>query len=322
METFPPRESGIVRAVTGSPEQERAVLAGFAEALKEQPLSSFERRKTREEEETIEEILLRVPEFVSAYGGQPVSGISPANFHFADVAKLPAAEAERFEEANVGGFYDFERQAAVIFPEERSALVTAQRVLHELMHFEGFAAMQPQGARAAGASSDAVALVPRRIGFSVFDAAHSRRFFRDVDEAIIEMLAARFDERHFGGIPALASDLERRQSVRGRVKRAPGEIAAVFSAQDREGRWETVIAEWRYKEMRERLNILIGEIHSRNRPRFASEDEVFALFARAVFTGRLLEVARIVESTFGPGSFRKLGEDTMLGTEEGPREGP
>lgn len=311
------RESGVVRAITRSPEEERVVLANFADALKNQPLSSFERPKTLEEIETINEILLRIPEFVSTYGGQAVQGISANNFHFTDKAKLSDNVYGSLAEANVGGFYDFEHQAAVILPENRSSLVTAQRVLHELLHFESFTAMQqPMGSHTDKASSAAVSFIPRRIGFSIFDETHSRRFFRDLDEAMIEILAARFDDQYFDRIPALAPDLERRRSLRNMVEQAPQEIAAVFSRQEGDGRWETVIEKWRFKEQRERLNALLGEIYTRNKSRFTSEEQVFAMFARAVFTGRLLEIARIVEHTFGPGSFRELGEDTMLEGEE------
>jgi hypothetical protein len=303
------RESGIVRVIASSPEEERAALRHFSKLLREQPASSFERAKTPNELATVDGLLQHIPEFVTAYGALPVTGVSAANFHFVDTARLPDEERDRIAQANIGGLYDFRNQSAAIVPDDRSLLVTAHRVLHELLHFESFVALQatPDAAAATGATS-----VPRRIGFSVFNKAHTRRFFRDFDEAMIEMLAARFDDKYFTGIPTLTSELDRRKAIRGLVARASEDIAAVVSRQGQSGQWETVIEEWRYKAERERLQRFIDEVYTANTEEFASKEDVLALLARAVFTGKLLDVARITEKTFGPGSFRELGQETML----------
>lgn len=58
-------------------------------------------------------------------------------------------------------------------------------------------------------------------------------------------------------------------------------------------------------------NSLIDDLYNKNAGSFASREEVFNLFARAVMTGRLLSVARLLEKTYGKGSFRELGEKTQ-----------
>ena len=60
------------------------------------------------------------------------------------------------------------------------------------------------------------------------------------------------------------------------------------------------------------MNTLIGEIYVKNSESFSSEEDVFKMFAEAVMTGRLLKVARIIEKTFGKGSFRQFGIDTSV----------
>jgi hypothetical protein len=62
----------------------------------------------------------------------------------------------------------------------------------------------------------------------------------------------------------------------------------------------------RYKKQRDRLNVLVKEIYERNREHFTSTEEVFRVFAEAVLSGRLLELARLIDQTFGKGAFRKL----------------
>ena len=56
-----------------------------------------------------------------------------------------------------------------------------------------------------------------------------------------------------------------------------------------------------------RFNLLLEEICKKN-PEFSSTDQVFDIFAKAVMTGKLLKVARLIEKTFGMGSFREIGE--------------
>jgi hypothetical protein len=68
-------------------------------------------------------------------------------------------------------------------------------------------------------------------------------------------------------------------------------------------------------EERRQLRQLIRELFERNRADFRDEEEVFRLFVTAVLRGRLLPLARLIERTYGPGSFRRLGED------EGPWPG-
>lgn len=69
-------------------------------------------------------------------------------------------------------------------------------------------------------------------------------------------------------------------------------------------------ADWEifpYFEQREVLNYVCQEIQKEFPEKFKEPDDVFNLFLRAHFTGRLLEIGKLVEKTFGKGSFRILG---------------
>lgn len=62
-----------------------------------------------------------------------------------------------------------------------------------------------------------------------------------------------------------------------------------------------------YDGQRVVLDYLCTEIQKEFSHEFPSADQVFNAFLQAHFTGRLLPIARLVEHTFGEGSFRILG---------------
>jgi hypothetical protein len=67
-----------------------------------------------------------------------------------------------------------------------------------------------------------------------------------------------------------------------------------------------------YRQQRDVLNYVCAEIQKQFPEKFQNPDDVYKLFLNAHFTGRLLEIGRLVEKTFGKESFRILGN---MGTE-------
>lgn len=62
-----------------------------------------------------------------------------------------------------------------------------------------------------------------------------------------------------------------------------------------------------YPIQREVVNYICREIQQKFPEQYKNADEVFEEFLKAHFTGRLLPIARLIEKTFGKGSFRMLG---------------
>ena len=56
------------------------------------------------------------------------------------------------------------------------------------------------------------------------------------------------------------------------------------------------------------LNKLVDELWEKNRDSYDDREEILRLFIEAGVTGKLLKVARLIEKTFGKGSFRELAE--------------
>lgn len=73
---------------------------------------------------------------------------------------------------------------------------------------------------------------------------------------------------------------------------------------DKNGGYEKFPYLWQRKV----LNYVISEIKDELHGEYKNEEEVFNEFLKAHFTGRLLELAKIVEWTFGANSFRILGD--------------
>lgn len=62
-----------------------------------------------------------------------------------------------------------------------------------------------------------------------------------------------------------------------------------------------------YRQQREALDYACSEIQKQFSEQYQSKDGVFKEFLKSHFTGQLLPIARLVEKTFGEGSFRLLG---------------
>ena len=313
MEAFE-KQSGIDNISSVSPEEEKALLSHFERALMDQHTDRYERQKNPQENKVIEDILRDMPSFVRSLGGKPARNLTKANVHLIDTEKLSDEQRRAIDTANIGGLYDIETQSAIVLPKQHSSLTTAQRIVHELLHLNAFTSLsareKPRHDRPPITEVDGTKLYPRRIGFGVFSADQTKRYFRDIDEAIIEELSARFDAQYFPNIPGLAEEIEKRAQMRTRVGAGAEEIAAVITAKEESGLWKTSIENWRYGKERRELWKLIREIYEAHPIRLRSHEEVFKVFAKATLTGRLLDLARLVDATYGKGSFRRLGEKT------------
>ena len=51
-------------------------------------------------------------------------------------------------------------------------------------------------------------------------------------------------------------------------------------------------------------------LYEENKDKFDSYEDLFKLFSAAMFKGDLLPIARLIEDTFGKGTFRKIGESS------------
>lgn len=63
-----------------------------------------------------------------------------------------------------------------------------------------------------------------------------------------------------------------------------------------------------YKQERGILNTLIDKIFNKNQEKFKEREDVFEIFAKAMLTGNILPIGRLIDETFGRGTFKKYGD--------------
>lgn len=293
------RTSGMSEAVGFNAEGKKEIYADAEGVFNEQYFEEWEREKTLEEQEIIEGILSKLPDFVKKYGGEPLA-LTEDHVHIVDEEKV--TEDIRKEFSGSGAKYNFLNQFVVVFAEPHlqdgdNKLYFAHKVLHELLHFSSFQSYQP--------SKEFVA-TERRSGFSVRMRGGKERYFNNVDEALIQEAVIMFDEEYFHEIPVLSEELERREEARKKVKEEgiyPSEMVALAGKND-------VPLAYGYAADILNVRVLIHDVYLANRDKVSSADEVKTDFFRGVFTGKLLKVAKMVEKYGGKGAFRRLGEIT------------
>lgn len=309
---------------------EVAILDFFKKEFEGEKKSPIEKERPKELDDLIPIINVFLREFLSRYGVDSID-IPAKNIHIIDQSKLTPNQLQvlRQKYENVKGIYLPERQHIFVFRDysEGRKLAFLQTLVHEMLHLNSFLSFQKlrEGEEAEGGyklvgkletgEEKTVSLGLRRLGFRLWSRSGDVYFY-DLDEAIISELVMRFDWRYFFQLPQLAKECQRRQEALERISHSSGKsidelrgkIANVREERLENGSLTVTLEEYSWKKERDELYKLVDDLFEKNKSRFSSREEVFDVFARAVMTGRLLPVARLIEKTFGKGSFREIGE--------------
>ena len=286
------RETGISKVIGLPPEEEKAVFEYY-----NIPIEFKEGDKTEEEKEVVSQILNLMPDFIRRYGGVPVD-IKQEQIYFLENSDSLKKQMTGGYESE--GFYSQAKQMAVIF-KSKGILDDSHKLVHELLHFNSFQSLE---------GKEKNKMKQRRFGFTIKNKENDF-LFENIDEAVIEKLAVRFDRESFAKIPQISKLTEERNNmIASLVEQYPESKEFIENASSIALNGEDFeVASSRHEEI-EILDEIIKEIYMGNRENFESEDDIFNLFAKAVMSGELLPVARLIEKTYGKGSFRKLGQET------------
>lgn len=112
-----------------------------------------------------------------------------------------------------------------------------------------------------------------RVGFSIYSRKNKKVFFYDLEEAIICELTVR--------------------------------LCSNFLSKDELNK---VLKDYQYRLTP--LWISMDNIYYKNKDKFSNSEEVFFEFAKISFTGKLKNIAKLIENTFGNGSLRKAANKT------------
>lgn len=192
-------------------------------------------------------------------------------------------------------------------PEDELAF--AKVLTHELIHLNAF-----QSINVKSEDESDFNVRNRRGGLRVVSNTEDfdKYYFDNLDEAVTEELAHRFIKAFFNKIPELKEFLKSREKIK-ENEGFEGESVdiSIVSVLRGKGFWASyMIDSSSHVDEREYLWKLIDELYEINQDKFNSKEEIFDFFARAALSGKLLPLARLIESSKGKGSFRIIGEET------------
>lgn len=309
MEKLPERKSALVRSVGVSAEKEREFLERVGKFFStEQKFREHEVEKTQEQKEVVKFVNEKMQEFVRSFSAEPLN-ITGDKVHLVAGEFFPVQPGHPKE---TSAFYHVQEQSVYIKDEKGLPLSGfTKRLIHEFMHFNSLLSLQVK--------EENGKLIPigggvRRIGFKLEKRGEKGFvYFYNLDEAVIEELTKRFSKKFLRQSPLLKKGQE---EIDTQVAKMPAEAQKKaedisFVKTTKEGDlYKTTLHTYSYVKERKNLNRLIDELYEHNKDSYQSREEIFNLFAQAVMNGRLLPVARLIEKTFGKGSFKQLGERT------------
>lgn len=196
-------------------------------------------------------------------------------------------------------------------------------LVHEMIHYKAF-----NSQNITYSTSNKVQATDRRVGLRIFT-KNGQKYFSAINEAVVEELNRRYyieHENEFLNNPLLHDEVQKvidyrkmLVDVHNGVYKIPESVKLEFEHQYsiRDEYYgltsDERILDAYYIEERKKLNEYIDNLvkdQTNNSESDIDNEKVFELFARAAINGNILPLARLIDKTYGTGSFVKLGEET------------
>lgn len=204
------------------------------------------------------------------------------------------------------GMFRVSRQG-IALRQQDSNLEFAETSFHEMMHFHSYTAVEALPER----------LVDYRFGFEVLERPGLHRHFTPLNEGITAELTKRFIVEHlnhplFAAEHAMteklrAEDPEAMSTKNNRLFTEETFFATIKPRPD--GKPTLFTNKISYAPARQALHLL-SEAVAQHHVRPISKEQAMDHFFKAAFTGNLLPIAKVLERTYGRGTFRRLGQIT------------
>jgi len=325
------RESTFSRVVGVDATTEQEFLDYFKRQFEAEEKSFKEKEHPQELDDLIIKLNAQVKEFLGRYGVSAIK-VPTKNIHIPDQSAMTPEQLATFNENLKGAAARyFLKEQKIIMVEDYvkgNKLNFLQCLSHEMFHLNSFHSVQKTDKQdmvdfrliteSEDGKTENISLIGRRAGFSIVSRDADAVYFRDIDEAIITELEMRFDQEYLSKIPELKEEHQAKEEAITALSARTGEeikslrkiVAALSETPQEDGGANVRIIDYPYKNEKQRLNGLIDDLYEKNQDKFSSREDVFKLFVEAAMNGRLLPIARLIEKTFGKGSFRELGEMT------------
>lgn len=188
----------------------------------------------------------------------------------------------------------------------RQPFMKLSTILHEMTHLKGFLSLEMHE----GESEKL-----RRGGLTVYTSPKKSRdgasfeAFRGMDESIVAEIEKRYTPRLVRENPYLKGEQNRQMSeesvaLKQKIATEEGlDMSEIFLVNEEAKSYAT----FPYKPQRKVLNYIVDALYESGGEKFKTRDEAMKLFFKAHFTGNIVPVARLIEQSFGKGSFRIIG---------------
>ena len=189
----------------------------------------------------------------------------------------------------------------------QSRLKFTESCIHEMSHFKSFQTFQAKEKKPA---------VMRQIGLLI-DIKPKKKLFEHLNEAVTEEVTKRIFYSLISQKPKL---LEKEIEETERIKKEflargndKNNVDDIYFAQtypvsiNGKKEYTTETEGFHYFQERKILNNLIEKIYLKNKDKFKDKEEVFDLFAKSAFTGKL-SWGILIDRTFGKGTFKRLAQ--------------
>lgn len=236
-------------------------------------IEEFEVEKTNREKEVIDFVNTEADRILEELGRKNPTEIAESNIHI-----LRKNGTYDYTEGRLQGGSHATTRGSVLVDRQDSDIQFALVLFHELMHMKVYKALQLLE------KEEGNDLYAYRSGFSVTDREGKNTYFIALEEAMIGYLTKKFYDDVLMKSPLFIDEV----------------IAKGENYDHKISRMEELGF----------LNKLVDDLWKQNKDTFETRDDVFKLFVDAHVNGHLLQVGKLVEKTFGKGSFRRLAETT------------
>ena len=278
------KESSVNRILGGSPEENEDLGERFKKAFQyfgEGKIYLSERNKTPDETAIINLANQETNNVIERFGVPPMD-VPLGNIHVfskKEYADFTSEVAEDTDPSQTDAIFSTGTQIIAMEDQGENLVEFTKRVLHEMYHLKSY-----QSVDFARKSEKRHKM--RRMGMAIAlrggSADRIAFAFRDFNEALTESLS----------MLSLAGVMAR------------GDLPAALSKQ-----LEQDYGKFSYAKEMDKMSQLIELIYGKNKEKFENKWEVYKVFFKAAFSGKLLGIARLIEKTFGKGSFRELGKE-------------
>ncbi len=236
-------------------------------------LEGFEVEKTEREKEIIDFVNIEADRILKELGREKPSDITESNIHV-----LRENGTYDYTEGRLQEGSHATTRGSILVDRQDSDIQFALILFHELMHMKVYKALQLLQ------SDEGNDFGAYRSGFSVTDRKGKNIYFSSLEEAVIGNLTKKFYD------DVLVHNSLFADEVSGTKSNNTHNIS-------------------RMEEL-EFLNKLVDDLWEANKDVYETRDDIFKLFIDAHVNGKLLQIGRLIEKTFGKGSFRRLAETT------------